>query len=322
MDDKLQRELIQKAHEGDSKAREQLIMRNYNIVHNIANKMVRRNPLLDYETIRQIGSIGLIRAADTYDFNKGAKFSTYAYIIIEGKIRQFTRDYKTHLPYRVNRKDYNLYAKIYRIIDELTNELSHEPNHEEIAKKIGVTTKEVEKTMMVFEQGRSLDVAVSSEKNKKSRLIAETIKDETIISEEQILNKLVVNEAISTLTEKEQKIIHLRYFEDLTQQQTAVALGMTQVTISRKEKAILEKLKYKIKITPSRGNTTYGKGKTIGSSNGKKVICITTGVIFTSIKEAGKFSNTTYSHITECCKGERKSAGKLADGTKLQWRYY
>ena len=228
-------ELIRKARNGDKNAMEELISENIGLVKNIARRFFGRG--VEYEDIVQIGSIGMIKAAKSFDESFNTVFSTYAVPLIIGEIRRFLRDDGIIKVSRDVRKKGSiiLHAK-----EEFEKEHQREPKISELAALCGYSEEEIIDALDASSPVSSLQETIGSGDN------SATIEDMTPSDSneiESVIDNIALREAISHLNETQQRIVNLRFFKELSQQQTADILGLTQVKISREEKKIFALLR-------------------------------------------------------------------------------
>lgn len=228
------------AHNGDRQARDYLIETNLKLVYKIAN--IYRNKI-DFDTAVQEGSIGLIKAIDRFEPDRGFKFSTYAVPYIKGSIIHFARDKKEDIPYRVKREDSVLYIKIRNAKMILTEKLNREPTLKEVAQYVDKNIQKVSKAINAVENFTSLqNTKYHNKDGQKDISMIDSIEAQDNILEEQIINKMIIREAMKKLDEKQKKVIELRYIKDLTQVQVGNILNIAQTNISRIEKKTLKVL--------------------------------------------------------------------------------
>lgn len=212
------------------KIRDQFIESNLPLVHSLCKRFVGRG--IEYDDLYQAGCVGLVKAADGFDEGRGLCFSTYAVPVILGEIRRMFRDGGA---VKVSRSLKELSLKVARVKSTLELKLSREPTVSELAAELGVAPEEIVEAQSAAQPTVSLtyesedgvceiDISVSG-------------------PEELLTNKLLLERAFKHLSDTEQQIIRLRYFEYLTQNETASLLGMSQVQVSRAEKKILLKLR-------------------------------------------------------------------------------
>lgn len=210
--------------------RSELINSNYGLVHSCANKFRGRG--VDYDDLFQAGCVGLVKAADNFDSSRGFAFSTYAVPVILGEIRRIFRDGGT---VKVGRALKEKSRNAVKIREQMALQCGRDVTISELAEKLQVSVSEAAELITVSMPAISL--TVDDEKGRAELDIP------TDSPEEEISEKLTLETVISNLEEKERKLIELRYFKGLTQVKTAKELGMSQVQVSRKEKAILLKMR-------------------------------------------------------------------------------
>lgn len=241
MANKNTKELFIKAHNGDLKAREQLILQNINLVRKKAHYY--RKTYNDFETLVQVGTIGLIKAVDGFEPDRGFKFSSYAVPLIDGYMRVFIRDYREDRPFRLKRAEYELYREILKARTKLSQEMQDEPTTHEIAARIKRDDNEVEIIINAIERSTSIySTLYRSERSKDNILIIDSALEQDI-QDEQIINKIMIEKALRVLTDKQRKVIHLRYFKEYSQAKVGQVLNISQAQISRIEKQALKMLK-------------------------------------------------------------------------------
>ena len=211
--------------------RECLINANFGLVHACANKFRGRG--VDYDDLFQAGCVGLVKAADNYDSSRGFAFSNYAVPVILGEIRRIFRDGGA---VKIGRSLKERARHAMKLRDELSAELGREPTVSELAEKLGTDIPTATELITVSMPTVSLTV---SEDGKN----AGQFDIPTLPPEEEISERLSLKCVLDSLDEKDRKLIELRYFKGLTQVKTAKELGMSQVQVSRKEKAILIKMR-------------------------------------------------------------------------------
>ena len=232
-------ELIKLARSGDKMARDQVIQKNMGLVYSIVSRYAGRG--YDTEELSQIGAIGLIKAVDKFDMSFDVKFSTYAVPMIMGEIKRFIRDDGI---IKVSRSLKELSVKAMTVKEMLIRENGIEPTVQEIAQKLEVTPEELATALEASAKPDSLYRRTDDGTQEGKALIdrLENPKD----YETNIINKVILKNAIESFDEREKKIILLRYFKQNTQAQIAEMLGISQVQVSRLEKKILLRLREKI----------------------------------------------------------------------------
>ncbi len=205
-----------------------LVTENIGLVHSCANRFKGRG--VEYEDLFQAGCVGLIKAAAGFDPDKGFKFSTYAVPAILGEIRRIFRDGGA---VKIGRAAKEKARQLLNVKDELAAISGKEPTITEIAEKAGMDISEAASLISAC-----LPVISLTQEDDDSQT------DIPIDApDEKLSERLDLRKALNSLEENEQKIIQLRYFKGLTQSVTAQHLGLSQVQVSRKEKAILGKLR-------------------------------------------------------------------------------
>ncbi len=204
--------------------RDAVIQKNLGLVHACARRFIGRG--VDYEDLVQAGCVGLIKAVDNFDESRGFSFSTYAVPVILGEIKRIFRDDGT---VKISRIIKERSRKIAEFTQEYSRLHGKEPTISEIAQKLGISEEDaaqaINAAMPVYsltddDSQKDYDVPVES-------------------YDTEISDKIALGQILTTLPDRDRQLIELRYFKGLTQAKTAAALGMTQVQVSRKEKALL-----------------------------------------------------------------------------------
>lgn len=232
-------ELIKRSQEGDKSARDLLVTENIGLVWSIVRRFSNRG--YEMEDLFQIGSIGLMKAIDKFDVSFEVRFSTYAVPMITGEIKRFLRDDGM---IKVSRSLKELAYKARVVREELGIQLGKEPTIEEISKEMGVDAEEI---IMAFEANAEVESLYKTIYQGDGNAIYLIDKlEETKDENQQLVDKLALHELLSTLEEKDQTLIRLRYFMEKTQTDIAKELGISQVQVSRLEKKILKNLRDKL----------------------------------------------------------------------------
>lgn len=226
-------ELIRRFREGDAAAGEELASLNRPLVYNIAGRFVGRGA--DMDELVEMGTIGLVKAINTFDFSRECAFSTYAVPLIFGEMRRFLRDDGI---IKVSRENKRLSALLNAERDRRLT-LGEDAGIASIAAAVGVSPQDAAAALFSTSPVRSLEEAAYDDED--SATLGATIADDEAPARE--FDKLALKLAIEKLRDTERKIIILRYFRDYSQAETARALGLTQVKISREEKKILSRLR-------------------------------------------------------------------------------
>ena len=218
----------------DSRAdRDILITENMGLVHTCAHRFTGKG--IEYEDLFQAGCMGLVKAFDAFDRERGVRFSTYAVPVILGEIRRLFRDGGT---VKVSRTLKELSIRTAREREKFALKEGREPTIKELAEQLGVSEEDVTEAVCAAAPVISLTADEDNGGGQADIPVASP--------EEQIAERLSVIQAVSSLEERDRAIVRLRYYENKTQTQTAAALGMTQVQVSRREKKILGLLRQEL----------------------------------------------------------------------------
>ena len=221
--------LLERSRQGDEKATEALMLANGGLVRNIAARFEGRG--VDAEDLFQIGFIGLLKAIRTFDPSRACAFSTYAVPLIFGEIRRYLRD---EGPIKVSRTQKRLAAMLAREREQAIKR-GENPRIEDLAAACGVTPAEAAVALDAMASIRSLSETLFGEEDGPT--LDDTVTDED--EAERTFHHLALSMSIDKLSPLRKKIILLRYWRDLSQQQVADQLGLTQVKVSREEKKII-----------------------------------------------------------------------------------
>lgn len=214
---------------------EQLILENKNLIYSMTRYFEK---FCNKEDLFQAGCIGMILAYKNYDENMGVKFTTYAYPYILGEMRKLVRENRS---VKVSRNIQMLSLKIEKANILLTQKLMREPTNIEIADYLELPLELVNEAINSNSYVYSIDEPLNDDG--KILTLQDTIRS---VDNENIDDLILLRDELSKLTDFEKKLIETRYNKDLTQQQTAKVLGISQVQVSRKEQKVLIKLKDKL----------------------------------------------------------------------------
>lgn len=212
----------------DTKKRDDIIEKNLGLVHACARRFTGRG--VDYEDLIQAGCVGLIKAVDNFDESRGFSLSTYAVPVILGEIKRIFRDDGT---VKISRIIKDRGRKIQSFTNDFSRQNGREPTVSEIASHLQISEEDaaqaINASMPVFsltddDSQKDYDVPVQSYDN-------------------EISDKIALSQILDNLSEKDRTLIELRYFKNFTQTKTAERLSMTQVQVSRREKALLKELR-------------------------------------------------------------------------------
>ncbi len=203
---------------------------NLGLVHLCANRF--RGKGIEYEDLCGAGCIGLMKAARAFDDTRGVRFSTYAVPVILGEIKRLFRDGGS---LRVSRSVKELYLKLTRLRDSFMAENGREPTVRELSAMSGESEEAVVEAISAGRPPVSLTIQTEDGIDEADVPVPS--------SDGQILDELALSKALAGLEERDRMLLTLRYYRDKTQVETAAALGMTQVQVSRREKKLLAALR-------------------------------------------------------------------------------
>ena len=224
--------LIAQAQAGDRDAGERLISENSGLIWSVTRRFMGRGTEL--EDLYQLGCIGFLKAVDGFDPSFGTQFSTYAVPKIAGEIRRFLRDDGVIKVYRTL-KEQSMTIRTVR--NQLTAEFGREPTVGEISERTGLTIEEIALAETATQGTESISRQMGEEGFSLEDILTDTQ------TEEKLLEKIALRQAVSQLPEREAMVIGLRYFHGLTQERVAKVLDVSQVQVSRIEKKALEHLR-------------------------------------------------------------------------------
>ena len=233
------RNLIQTIHNGTQaerkKAREEMISGNLKLVLSVIQRFAGRGENLD--DLFQVGVIGLIKAIDHFDPSLDVRFSTYGVPMVCGELRRYLRDNNA---IRVSRSLRDTAYHAMQVKEALTTENGKEPSVEEIAAKMGVDKEQVVMALEAIVEPLSLYEPVFSE-GTDAIYVMDQVGDST--DDSDWLDEIAIKEAIKNLSEREKKILNLRYFKGKTQMEVADEIGISQAQVSRIEKGAIDSIK-------------------------------------------------------------------------------
>ena len=227
-----QEELIARAKAGDEEASESLVQENAGLIWSVARRFVGRGT--ETEDLYQLGCLGFLKAVEGFDLAYGTQFSTYAVPKIAGEIRRFLRDDGT---IKVSRGIKEQAATIRTARAKLTLEMNREPTIQEISLETGFTPEEI----AMAETATAATESIQRESGEEGFTLEDVLTDTE--SEERMVEKIALRQAVEALPEREKLVIQLRYYHGLTQQRAAKVLSVSQVQVSRIEKRALEMLR-------------------------------------------------------------------------------
>lgn len=224
--------LIIRSQSGDDAAKEQLIIENSGLIWSVVRRFIGRGA--DPDDLYQLGCLGFLKAVDGFDVNYGTQFSTYAVPKISGEIRRFLRDDGA---VKVSRGLKERAATVKTARNQLIHTLGREPTVHEIAIETGISEEEIS-----IAETATADVESIHQSIGENGFSLESVLTD-LQSEESIMERVLLKQAISQLADRDAVVIKLRYFHGLTQQRVAKVLHVSQVQVSRIEKKALLQLR-------------------------------------------------------------------------------
>lgn len=228
--------LLVRVKEGDMQAREELIAGNLRLVLSVIQRFSNRGENAD--DLFQVGCIGLIKAIDNFDINLQVKFSTYGVPMIVGEIRRYLRD---NSAMRVSRAMRDTAYRVLQVKEAFMAEHQREPSVEEIAKLLELKREDVVFALEAIVDPVSLYEPVYSESG-DTVCVMDQVRDSRN-TDESWLEHIALKEAIARLSEREQHILDLRFFQGKTQMEVSNEIGISQAQVSRLEKNALKQIK-------------------------------------------------------------------------------
>lgn len=230
------RELFPLVHSGDLNAREEFIRGNLRLVLSVIQRFSNRGENVD--DLFQVGCIGLIKALDNFDVTQNVRFSTYAVPMIIGEIRRYLRDNNA---IRVSRSLRDIAYKALSARDRLQTELGREPTVQEIARKLELPEEDVALALEAIQDPVSLCEPIGGD-GADALTIGDQVRDDNVNAENWLQN-IAIREAMARLSDREQRILSLRFFQGRTQMEVAGEIGISQAQVSRLEKAALSHMR-------------------------------------------------------------------------------
>ena len=234
LDQDLLLDYVRKAKNGDEKAKEVVLENNSALLKSIVKRFKGKG--VEYDDLYQIACIGLLKSIKNFDETFNVKFSTYTVPMVIGEIKRYMRD---NGAIKVSRSIKILANKINKYIDFFQATSSRAPSLEEIASQFDVSVDEVVVAIDSAKMPLSIHDKFDDEDDGVELIDKIAVDD----CGEKLLDKRQLSSIISTRSEKERKIICLRYFRDRTQSEIAKNLGVSQVQVSRLENKIIEKIR-------------------------------------------------------------------------------
>lgn len=213
--------------------KEEFVKKNLGLVHSCANRF--RGRYIEYDDLFSAGCVGLLKAIDGFDESRGLMFSTYAVPAILGEMKRLFRDGGA---IKVSRGLKELSMKVVREREHFMKVNFREPTINELANILDVSSEDIVEALNVSTPPMSLTM-----QDEDGECQFDVPVD---VIDERIADSISLDEVIKTLDEKDKQLIILRYYQNKTQMQTAEILGMSQVQVSRREKKLLQKLRFKL----------------------------------------------------------------------------
>lgn len=229
------RELFYRLQTGEIAAREKLVNGNLRLVLSVIQRFNNRGEYVD--DLFQVGCIGLMKAIDNFDLGQNVRFSTYAVPMIVGEIRRYLRD---NNPIRVSRSLRDIAYKALQIRDQLTNKNLREPTIMEIAKEMDVAKEEVVFALDAIQDPVSMFEPIYHDGGDPIYVMDQIHDDKNLDS--SWVEGIAIREAMRKLTDREKRILAMRFYEGKTQMEVAEEIGISQAQVSRLEKAAIHRM--------------------------------------------------------------------------------
>ncbi len=229
--------LISEAQKGSQEAQEILVGNNLGLVMSVVRRFSNRG--YDRDDLFQLGCIGLIKAIQKFDFSFGVRFSTYAVPMIIGEIKRFLRDDGI---IKVSRSLKQTAVRIKATKEKLQKKHGREPTLQQIADELDITKEEIVMALDSSTYPEYLYDVIYHDDGSPIHLI-DKISETDSLEDSDMIDRIMLQDAIAKLEPRERQIIFLRYFKDQTQTEIAEVLGISQVQVSRIEKRVLQNMK-------------------------------------------------------------------------------
>ena len=234
--------LIELAQKGDQAAKQRLVEGNLKLVLSVIQRFLGRgeNP----DDLFQVGCIGLLKAIANFDTTKDVRFSTYGVPMIAGELRRYLRDYSQ---IRVSRSVRDLAYRVLQCKQAMTAEQGREPTFAQIAERLGVPEEDVVGAMDAVSTPVSLYEPVYTDGG-DPLTVMDQVRD-VKNTDEQWLESIALRQAMQDLSERERRILALRFYDGRTQMEVAGSLGISQAQVSRLEKGALASIRKAIRVS-------------------------------------------------------------------------
>ena len=234
--------LIELAQKGDQAAKQRLVEGNLKLVLSVIQRFLGRGETPD--DLFQVGCIGLLKAIANFDTTKDVRFSTYGVPMIAGELRRYLRDYS---PIRVSRSVRDLAYRVLQCKQAMTAENGREPTFAQIAERLGVPEEDVIGAMDAVSTPVSLYEPVYTDGG-DPLTVMDQVRD-VKNTDEQWLESIALRQAMQDLSERERRILALRFYDGRTQMEVAGSLGISQAQVSRLEKGALASIRKAIRVS-------------------------------------------------------------------------
>ena len=231
--------LLKAAREGNSAARERLIAGNLRLVLSVIQRFAGRGENAD--DLFQVGCIGLIKAIDNFDISQNVRFSTYGVPMIIGEIRRYLRD---NSAVRVSRSMRDTAYRVLQCRERLTRENQREPSVEQIAKELDLPVQEIVFALDAMADPVSLYEPVYND-GSDTVCVMDQVRDRRN-TDESWLEQIALRDALKKLSEREQCILSMRFYDGKTQMEVSAAIGISQAQVSRLEKSAINAIRKSI----------------------------------------------------------------------------
>jgi RNA polymerase sigma-B factor len=230
---------------GDAAAREELIERFLPLARQLARRYQRANEPLD--DLVQVASIGLVKAVDRFDLDRGVAFSSYAVPTILGELKRYFRDsgWAVHVPRGVQERA----MQVDRAVKELSGRLGHSPSVDEVAEQVDASVEEV---LAAMEAGLAYEAVSLDAQRAGGDTQGDTFADSIGLEDERfdlVEYEATIAPTLKALPKRDQVVLHLRFAEDMTQSQIAERIGVSQMQVSRLIRRALARLRTVAEIT-------------------------------------------------------------------------
>lgn len=235
------RELFVQLKAGELAAREKLVNGNLRLVLSVIQRFNNRGEYVD--DLFQVGCIGLMKAIDNFDLGQNVRFSTYAVPMIIGEIRRYLRD---NNPIRVSRSLRDIAYKALQVRDQLTNQNLREPTVQEISNALQLPKEDVVFALDAIQDPVSLFEPIYNDGGDPIYVMDQIHDDKSL--DKTWVEEIALREAMRKLSDREKKILSMRFYEGKTQMEVAEEIGISQAQVSRLEKAAIQRMQKHIQV--------------------------------------------------------------------------